>query len=91
MVFNATFNKISAISWQSVLLGDGTGVSEENHRLVISHLQTLSHNVVSSTHRLSGIRTHNPTTISMTVQGQSLTFFLQGSAGLPKKHFQGPS
>ena len=85
MVFNATFNKISAISWQSVLLGDGTGVSKENHRLVIS----ISHNVVSSTHRLSGIRTHNPTTISMTVQGQSLIFFSPGVSWAPRKTFPG--
>jgi hypothetical protein len=34
-------------------------VPEENHRPVASHWQTLSHNVVSSTPRLSGIRTHN--------------------------------
>jgi hypothetical protein len=31
----------------------------ENHRPVASHCQTLSHNVVSSTPHLSGIRTHN--------------------------------
>ena len=30
-----------------------------NHRPVESHWQTLSHNVVSSTPHLSGIRTHN--------------------------------
>jgi hypothetical protein len=36
-----------------------TGVPGENHRYVISHWQTLSHNVVSSTPRLSGNRTHN--------------------------------
>jgi hypothetical protein len=34
MVFNATFNNISAISWQSVLLVEETG---ENHRLTASH------------------------------------------------------
>jgi hypothetical protein len=28
MVFNATFNNISAISWQSVLLVEETGVPE---------------------------------------------------------------
>jgi hypothetical protein len=38
MVFNATFNNISVISWWSVF---GAG----NHRPVASHLQTLSHNV----------------------------------------------
>jgi hypothetical protein len=36
MVFNATFNNISAIS-------------EESHRPVAGHRETLSHNVVSST------------------------------------------
>ena len=34
MVFNATFNNISAISWQSVLLVEETGVPGENHRPV---------------------------------------------------------
>jgi hypothetical protein len=32
MVFNATFNNISAISWWSVLMVEETGVLEENHR-----------------------------------------------------------
>jgi hypothetical protein len=32
-VFNATFNNISAILWQSVLLVDEIGVPGENHRL----------------------------------------------------------
>ena len=45
MVFNATFNNISAISWRSVLLEEETGVPGENHRPVASHWQTLSHNV----------------------------------------------
>jgi hypothetical protein len=31
MVFNETFNNISAISWLSVLLVEETGVSGENH------------------------------------------------------------
>jgi hypothetical protein len=35
------------------------GVSSENHRHVASHQQTLSHNAVSSTPRVSGIWTHN--------------------------------
>ena len=46
MVFNATFNNISVISWQSVLLVEETGGPGENHRPVASYLQTLSHNVV---------------------------------------------
>jgi hypothetical protein len=31
MVFNATFNNISVILWQSVLLVEKTGVPGENH------------------------------------------------------------
>jgi hypothetical protein len=31
MVFNATFNNISVISWWSVLLVEETGVPGENH------------------------------------------------------------
>ena len=31
MVFNATFNNISVIAWQSVLLVEETGVSGKNH------------------------------------------------------------
>ena len=46
MVFNATFNNISDISWQSVLLVNETQVSGENHPPAASHWQTLSHNVV---------------------------------------------
>ena len=49
MVLNATFNNISVILWRSVLLVEETGVPAENHRAAASHLQTLSHNVVSST------------------------------------------
>ena len=55
-VFNATFNNISGISWGAVLLVEETG---ENHRPAESHWQTLSHNVIPNTPRLSGIRTHN--------------------------------
>jgi hypothetical protein len=49
VVFNATFNNISVISWRSVLLVETkTGVPGENHR---SLKICLSHNVVSSTPR----------------------------------------
>ena len=51
MVFNATVNNISAISWRSVLLVEETRVPWENHRPVSSQWQTLSQNVVLSTHR----------------------------------------
>jgi hypothetical protein len=59
MMFNATFNNISVISWRSVLLMEETGVPGENHRPVASHRQTSSHNVLSNTPHLSGIGTHN--------------------------------
>ena len=49
LLFNATFNNISVISWRSVLLVEETGVPGENHQPVASHRQTLSHSVVSST------------------------------------------
>jgi hypothetical protein len=45
MVFNATFNNTSVISWWSVLLVEETGVSGENHWPVASHWQTLLHNL----------------------------------------------
>ena len=45
MVFNATLNTISVITWRVVLLVEDTGVPGRNHR------QTLSHNVVSNTRR----------------------------------------
>jgi len=51
MMFNATFNNISVISWWSVLLVEETRISWENQWTVASHWQTLSHNVVSSTPR----------------------------------------
>ena len=37
MVFNATFNNISVISWGSILLMEETGIPRENHRPVTSH------------------------------------------------------
>jgi hypothetical protein len=59
LVFSTTFNNISVISWLSVLLVEETGVPGENYRPGASHWQILSHNVVSSTPHLSGIRTLN--------------------------------
>ena len=51
MVFNATFNNISVISWRPVSLVEETIVPGENHRPAASHWQGLSHNVVLSTPR----------------------------------------
>jgi len=53
------FINISAISWRWVLSVEETGVPGENHRPVANHWQLLSHNGVSCTPCLSGIRTHN--------------------------------
>ena len=41
MVFNATFNNISGLSWRSVLLVEETG---ENHRSVTIYWPILSYN-----------------------------------------------
>jgi hypothetical protein len=57
MVFNATFNTISAISWRSVLLVEETEVPGENHQPAASHWQTLSYDVVHLA--LIEIRTDN--------------------------------
>jgi len=46
MVFNNTFNNISAICWRSVLWVEETGGHGGNHRPFASHWQSLSHNVV---------------------------------------------
>jgi hypothetical protein len=37
MVFNASYNNISVISWQSVLLVGGTGVTGKNNRPAACH------------------------------------------------------
>ena len=37
MVFTATFNNISFISWRSVSLVEETGIPGENHQPVASH------------------------------------------------------
>ena len=38
VVFNATFNNISVVSWRSIFFGvEGTRVPVENHRFAASH------------------------------------------------------
>ena len=59
VVFNATFNNISVIKWPSVLLVEETRIHWKNHRQAWSHWQVLSHNFISGTPRLNGIRTRN--------------------------------
>ena len=60
MVFNATFNNISVISWQSVFIGGGNWkYLEKTTDLPQVTDKTLSHNIVSITRRLSEIQTRN--------------------------------
>ena len=54
MVFNATFNNISVISWRSVLLVEKTGVLGENHRPVAMHIMLYREHLA-----MSEIRTRN--------------------------------
>ena len=54
MMFNATFNNISIISWRSIFLVEET--IENQEKATASHWQTLSHNVVHLA--LIEIRTH---------------------------------
>ena len=70
-VFNATFNNISAIAWQSVLLVEETGIPWENPWPAASHWQTLSHNVVSSFEHIKTIlfwyfNTYPPPSLTLT-------------------------
>ena len=44
MMFNATFNSISVVSWRSVLYVEETEGPGENHRPVASHWQTHNFN-----------------------------------------------
>jgi len=59
MLFNATFNNISAISWRSVLLVEETGVPGKKTDL--SEVTDKFHHIML--HRahlaMSGIQTHN--------------------------------
>ena len=43
VLFNATFNSISVISWRLVLFDEETGIPGQNHRPPVCHWQTLSH------------------------------------------------
>jgi hypothetical protein len=43
MVLNATFNNISVILWQSVLLVEETGVPRENYQPAVSQTGKLYH------------------------------------------------
>jgi hypothetical protein len=50
MVFDTTYNNISIIFWQSLLLAEETAVTGKPTELPQVTDKTLSHNVVSSIH-----------------------------------------
>jgi len=59
MVFNATFNNISVISWRSVLLVEKTGVTDKTNDLLQVN-DIFYHIILYWVHlAMSGIHTHN--------------------------------
>ena len=95
MVFNTTFNKISVLSWRSILLVEETGVPAENYRAVARHWQTLSENVVAlitqvmvnittiRSRRSSFIKCVTPTDGCSFYANEKITFEAEGTESRP--------
>ena len=81
LVFNPTFKNISGISWWSVLLVEETGVPGKNIQLVVSHWQTLSHNVVSS------VNARSNSFIIKTIKVLKIVLTLVIVCGIFKRHW----
>ena len=74
MVFNATLNNASAISWRSVLLVEETGVPQKK---TTTYWQTFSHNVVWVHLGMSGIWTQTIVVIGTDCIGSQGLLWLQ--------------
>ena len=84
MVFNATFNNISVISWRSVLLVEEAGVHGENPRPVARHCQTLSHNVI---HLLLEIQKYSFKSVNSSDTISKYLYFIFVYKTMIKKHY----
>jgi hypothetical protein len=71
MVFNATFNNISVISWRSVLLVEEIRVPRENHRPAASHWLTIFKIKHHSANDQLDVSTHSWLLNSIAVNGKS--------------------